>query len=450
MDAERERELSGQVIGWARDRLVADFPFLDRALLELPYEYVRGDDEIRKCGFATDGRTVFVSAGECLHLFQDDPQRVVRIWMHMIVHCLYSHPYRTNPLQEEIWSFAADLFAEKESMSMPGSHSALAQDPLRQEILDRLEHRLEQPLTAERAYRLFRQDRQMWEEYRQYASLFRMDAHSRWTAGALSDYREIVLSEKGGEEEKEGRRREWRKALTDYRAAVRAYRRGIGVKPGGRVIRLKKIRRDRRHYEDFLRKFALPYEEMRVNPDEFDYIYYTYGLSLYGNMPLIEPLEYRETRKIRDFILAIDTSGSCQGEIVQRFLNTTCSILETEDAFFPSTNIHVIQCDSEIQSDQIIHSPEDLRRFASNIVIRGSGGTDFQPVFDYVDQLRRKGEFVELEGLLYFTDGLGKFPEKKPDYKTAFIFPAEIQGAPAAPEWALTYTLQKEEMEEST
>ena len=51
-------------------------------------------------------------------------------------------------------------------------------------------------------------------------------------------------------------------------------------------------------------------EDMRVNDDEFDYVYYTYGLSLYGNLPLVEPLEYKDVNKIKEFVVAIDTSAA--------------------------------------------------------------------------------------------------------------------------------------------
>lgn len=47
---------------------------------------------------------------------------------------------------------------------------------------------------------------------------------------------------------------------------------------------------------------------MHIDPDEFDYNFYTYGLSHYGNMPLIEPVEQREVRRIQDFVIVIDTS----------------------------------------------------------------------------------------------------------------------------------------------
>ena len=68
--------------------------------------------------------------------------------------------------------------------------------------------------------------------------------------------------------------------------------------------------REKQDYREFLRKFARMGEQIRVNDDEFDYVYYCYGLKRYGNLPLIEPLEYVEERRIRDFVIAIDTSAS--------------------------------------------------------------------------------------------------------------------------------------------
>ena len=53
-------------------------------------------------------------------------------------------------------------------------------------------------------------------------------------------------------------------------------------------------------------------------------------MKLYKNMPLIEPLEYKEVKKIRDFVIAIDTSASVQGELVEHFLRKTCEILLQE------------------------------------------------------------------------------------------------------------------------
>ena len=71
-----------------------------------------------------------------------------------------------------------------------------------------------------------------------------------------------------------------------------------------------------------------------MNDEEFDYVYYTYGLRLYENMPLIEPLEYKEVKRIREFVIAVDTSGSTSGDLVQKFLQKTYNILKTSESYF--------------------------------------------------------------------------------------------------------------------
>lgn len=56
---------------------------------------------------------------------------------------------------------------------------------------------------------------------------------------------------------------------------------------------------------------------MKINDEEFDYNFYTYGMQLYGNMPLIEPLEYKDVRIVKTFVTVIDTSGSVEEEKLQ-------------------------------------------------------------------------------------------------------------------------------------
>lgn len=78
--------------------------------------------------------------------------------------------------------------------------------------------------------------------------------------------------------------------------------------------------------------------------------------------------------------------------------------------------------------------------------IHGLGGTDFRPVFAYVETLRRQKALTNLKGLIYFTDGYGVFPEKKPDYHTAFVFLDEEYNNPNVPAWAIRLVLQKDEI----
>ena len=163
-------------------------------------------------------------------------------------------------------------------------------------------------------------------------------------------------------------------------------------------------------------------------------------------MPLIEPLEYKEVRAIKEFVVAIDTSGSTTGELVQKFLQKTYNILKSTESFFTKINLHIIQCDAEIQEDAKITCQEDFDEYLKTMRIRGLGGTDFRPVFEYVEQLRKNREFTNLKGMVYFTDGYGVFPDKKPDYDAAFVFVDDEYNNPDVPPWAIKLVLQREEI----
>ena len=175
-------------------------------------------------------------------------------------------------------------------------------------------------------------------------------------------------------------------------------------------------------FSRYLRRFSTTREEARLDLGSFDYIPYYYGLERYGNMPLIEPLETTESHRVEELVIAIDTSGSCSRAMVERFLAEIEGILLHHDAFFRRMNVHILQCDAMVQSHAAIHSVEEWKRYAKDLVIRGRSGTDFTPVFDYVEALQRGGELKRLKGLLYFTDGDGVYPRRRPPYETAFVF----------------------------
>ena len=188
--------------------------------------------------------------------------------------------------------------------------------------------------------------------------------------------------------------------------------------------------------------------EEQINDDEFDYIYYTYGLEHYHDMPLIEPLEYKEVKKVRDFVIAIDTSGSCAGEVVQKFLDKTYSIFSQQENFFRKINLHIIQCDAAIQSDVKITNKQEFADYMKDLEFRGFGGTDFRPVFEYVNQLIEHNEFDDLKGLIYFTDGNGIYPKKRPPYETAFVFVDDDEFDYEVPSWAMKLVLETSDITE--
>lgn len=221
-----------------------------------------------------------------------------------------------------------------------------------------------------------------------------------------------------------------------------------GTKSANLLSNLSAATRSKHNYKDFLHRFSSLHENMRVNDDEFDYIYYSYGLHLYGNMPLIEPLEYKEQRLIDEFVIAIDTSGSITLPQAQAFLNETYTILHSEESFAKKINLHIIQCDAEIHSDKKVTSQTEFDDYVSNLQIEGGGGTDFRPVFQHIDRLQKSGELAHLKGIVYFSDGYGTFPNTPPPYDAAFIF--LNKAPPHIPPWVIELTLQEEQLGAAT
>lgn len=196
-------------------------------------------------------------------------------------------------------------------------------------------------------------------------------------------------------------------------------------------------------FRDFLEKLTVLREVTHVDPDSFDYGYYNYGMEVYGNMPLIEENEFREERRISDLVIAIDTSASTEQGQVQRFLDETAAILRRRTNFFQRIRVHLILCDDRVQEDIVLTKPEEIEEYAAHFEMKGGYGTDFRPVFQYVEELRAQGALPELRGLMYFTDGHGPYPTKPTDYQTAFVYDpwADIDDQ-SAPDWALKLYLK--------
>ena len=210
---------------------------------------------------------------------------------------------------------------------------------------------------------------------------------------------------------------------------------------------LKELNRETYDYREFLKKFASLGENLETNEDEFDYIYYIYGMDHYGNMPLVEPLEYKEVKKVREIVIAIDTSESVSGDLVQQFVQKTWNMLKQTDSFFSRVNIHILQCGAKVEEDVSIKSQEDLDAYLkSMMLLKGFGGTDFRPVFEKVNELIRSHAFSNFRGLIYFTDGYGTYPAMPPAYPTAFVFLDQGHEIPGVPPWAIRLVLKEDEI----
>ena len=428
MSAQQEKkilELSDQVLSLSRDNILVNLRFLDSALAGLQRSVKKGSGCL-----ATDGAYLYYDPVYVLKQYQEESRWIARCYLHILLHCIFYHSFQYDKVESQLWDLAADIAVENTIIDMKLAAVTLPQDA---DAVRKLNVLREDAggLTAEKLYRYFKHNPLTPSEKQELNRLFYKDDHALWKPGE-----ELVVT---GEQ--------WKKISERVKADLKSFTKN---KKGAESLtkNLEEATRDRYDYSEILRRFTVMGEDITVNDEEFDYIYYTYGLTSYGNLPLIEPLEYKEAHKVKEFVIAIDTSASCRGPIVRAFLNKTYSILKSTENFFHKINVHIVQCDNEVQSDAKITSDEDFETFMKYGKLKGFGATDFRPVFEYVDQLQEQGEFENLKGLIYFTDGYGIYPEKMPGYDVIFAFLEEDENRAPVPVWSMKVVLGEEELEE--
>ena len=418
------RNIAGEVMRLAPDGILINMRFLDVAVSR---RKVVCREQTGAHLF--DGMMLHYDPALLLGQYKSAPHYAARLYLHTLLHCIFYHGRNTDKLNRAYWDMATDIAVEHTIVDMGLHLTRLPSDDLLQNRLELL-HKQAGGLTAEKLYRHFRVEEPSKKAMEEWHKLCHYDEHIYWDR-----QEELDLSQA-----------EWRRLSERIKADLKSFSRDRD-NAESMEQNLREATRERYDYTDFLRKFMVMGETVQVNDDEFDYIYYTYGLQTYGNMPLVEPLEYKDSNKIRDFVIALDTSASCRGEIVQAFLQKTYNILQAGENFFSKINVHILQCDSEVRQDTKITRREEFDDFLAHGKLTGFGSTDFRPVFAYVENLQEKQEFDNLKGLLYFTDGYGIYPERMPDYDVAFVFLQEDENAPKTPPWAIKIVLDEEELE---
>ena len=419
----RISELAGKVLALARDSIVVRYRFFDKALASIKLTEVKGLN-----GYECAAGSLSYDPAKLVADFKDDANVAVRLLLHAIFHSIFMHFSRKDIAREDYWDIATDIAVENAVLSLGGEFQRLTDTDV-QIILSKLNKWVPR-LTAESLYREFMVGGISDDSAKQYARLFSLDIH-RHSDKDSGKTDEITISQE-----------DWDKIARRAAAELRSFSKDI--KGADTILmNIREASRKTYDYDDIVRRFAVMSEEIRVSPDEFDYIYYTYGLSMYGDMPLIEPLEYTNEKRIKEFVIAVDTSASVRGKTVEGFLTRTYDLLSRSLSFAESMNVHVIQCDSDVTSDIVITDRNMLPSVAEDLQVKGFGATDFRPVFSYVGDMILRREFKDLKGLIYFTDGYGIYPENPPGYDCMFVFDREDEFRPPVPGWAIKVCLDQ-------
>ncbi|MDD2790744.1 MAG: VWA-like domain-containing protein [Sulfurimonas sp.] len=106
-------------------------------------------------------------------------------------------------------------------------------------------------------------------------------------------------------------------------------------------------------------------------------------------------------------VVVIDSSGSIDDVLLGQFLSEVNFLMSLVARY----EIELLVCDEKINSHQTFYSGDTLE-----CDITGGAGTDFRPVFAFVEQ-----NFDDVKLLLYFSDLEGIFPNAAPSYDVKWI-----------------------------
>ena len=466
---EQLEETGKRVLGASRTELYIDMRFFGAALNSLGYEM-----DLSTTTVGTDAVNIRFNPSHVLRLFVEEPGKLNRTYLHMLLHCIFMHMYTSaNYSDERLFDICADIVVESILDGMDYQCIYRVSSDYRDRWYELLEKEVK-VLTVEKLYRYFSEEHELdIFEIEKLEREFALDDHGFWSRLTDQPDQNNDPDKKDSQDDKEmppldedfqnpmGDESEDTKKKTKYINPRRLQQikdakknwdkegkriqteiETIGKEHSDRLGKLtwllKVQNTTRTDYREFLKRFKVLREEGGVDLDSFDYGMYSFGLDHYGNMPLIEENEFREVKKIQELVIAIDTSASCKDSLVQRFLNETAAILLDGDNFFQKIKICVIQCDNQIQRTDFIDNTDEMNKYSSEIHVEGGYGTDFRPVFEYVEELKSQSKFENLKGLIYFTDGYGEYPDKPTTYDTAFIFAQdEDYDDEKVPDWAL-------------
>lgn len=409
-----------RIVEAARRRLALDLPDLLPVIYLLPAEACEQPGALW-----TDGTTLFYHPETVARGYLEDKKAIAGQLLHILAHGLLGHFEKRKGQPERVFDAAADFKASDfidrlvKGYLHPKQWTPETRELLRAQRASSLEQLYLAPSTSEEAKNLVLG-----------AQPLRVDDHQFWGK---------PQSKRGGRDGANERAMQalWESARQQTAAGLNG--KGKGDLAGELSGVYREAEESVVSYSEFLRRFLDVRERVEIDPDSIDRILYHVGLGLTGDVPLVEPEEVREDTGVLNLAVALDTSGSCHGGVMQQFLGELLAILR--DSGGPRVEITLIQCDAEIQHVGVLTREDDAERIVEGFETFGFGGTDFRPVFDYVNRCREDGEEdgKPFRGLLYLSDGFGDFPDEAPDYPVAFLLPRGEEdcfwGEDIIPDW---------------
>ncbi|HEY0585285.1 MAG TPA: VWA-like domain-containing protein [Pseudoduganella sp.] len=414
--------IADEALSRCKLRLRQESPFF--AVLSMFAGY-RFDERIKLAD--TDGRDIYIHPDAFLAL--SEPARI-SLLLHLTLHAALLHPLRQRTRDPELWNIACDVMVNH----IISSQTALSPPPGTIQARDLAPSLV--PETAEHVYEWLQKNRVPASSVQpggagdisedgnpaaapsagaspsrsgdarksgMSAAFAKRFAGAAATSAASASAPELSvptapaqclrdLRPSTGTANEATLHTHWEAALVQARQNVQAQQQGSD--PGGLLREIQAAANPQLDWRTLLWRF------MVRTPTDFaglDRRFVHAGLYL-------EDLE-QETVRLH---VAIDTSGSIDDDTLRQIGAELTGILQ----LYPHMRCELYYCDT------VVHGPHSLHAGLPLPDARGGGGTDFRPFFD---TLERQQHQRPVDAAIYFTDGMGIFPDQPPTYPLLWV-----------------------------
>lgn len=297
-DHMENRGLAVRVLEACRNQLFFEYRFLEQALFRLEWK------ACENICFGSDGQHLFYDPAYILKRYMEEPGQMMLDYLHLVMHCLYQHPFFAPAVQSDYWDLAADISAECLLLEILQQNEKIAagqteQMRSRQLVVERI-HWETGSMSVQKIFAfLYRNlsDGQLLEgmDVHELHGLFHRDDHILWYAEGSESEEDGMQEERQdkhntgkaefgdgmdrgnrlGNEQAKLLSQMWKDIASRVLMEAQSFEKPRRGEMAGSLIRsLQPLVRENYDYSEFLLKFAARLEErMQINEDEFDFLY---------------------------------------------------------------------------------------------------------------------------------------------------------------------------------
>ena len=164
--------LANEILDLSRNKLLVNLRFMDVALSYHKRVLYEGS-------LATDGKSLYYDPGFVLKMYKESREESVRLYLHMILHCVFQHPFVGLTVNERLWNLACDMAVECTINELGLNGVSSVRETRQNLIVSEIKKDLK-VLTAEKIYSLLKNaDYPEWA-LSQWEEAFKSDDHSIW------------------------------------------------------------------------------------------------------------------------------------------------------------------------------------------------------------------------------------------------------------------------------